>query len=115
MDNSDPSQLSDDQFLALGGSFPNVFDMGNLQTEEGPSPNQLVRRSQNNQLTTRGHPASNPQEYWYSNDSTNAADSAVPIDEDEEEIERRAEIAKRDSLSKRPAKQIPPFIQKLSR
>jgi len=71
--------------------------------------NQLVRRNQNQQLATRGRPGwpdanSNlqPQTTWEHFE-----------EEDERDLEQRALAAKRDAQAKR--KQIPPFVQKLSR
>jgi heat shock transcription factor len=65
---------------------------------------QLVRRNQNQQLASRrgqwdGFP-SPTQQQWETVD-------------DDEELEQKAAIAKKDAQSKR--KQIPPFVQKLSR
>lgn len=66
---------------------------------------QLVRRNPNQQLArARGawdpYNSSNPSGTWENTD-------------DDEELERKAMIAKKDAQSKR--KQIPPFVQKLSR
>jgi heat shock transcription factor len=65
---------------------------------------QLVRRNQNQQVASRrgqwdGFP-SPTQQQWETVD-------------DDEELEQKAAIAKKDAQSKR--KQIPPFVQKLSR
>jgi heat shock transcription factor len=65
---------------------------------------QLIRRNQNQQLASRrgqwdGFP-SPTQQQWETVD-------------DDEELDQKAAIAKKDAQSKR--KQIPPFVQKLSR
>jgi heat shock transcription factor len=68
---------------------------------------QLVRRNPNQQVATRG------QTPWdnYNQNPSGAWENAAM--EDNEELERKAAIAKKDAQAKR--KQIPPFVQKLSR
>jgi len=90
---------------------------GNVGGDAGESANppmagrssQLVRRNPNQQLTTRGRPGwpdpnnnLQPQTTWEHFE-----------EEDERDLEQRALAAKRDAQAKR--KQIPPFVQKLSR
>lgn len=83
---------------------------GSINPSMPPGSNQLVRRNPNQQLATRGRPAwpdpnggmQPSQTPWESVD-----------DEDERDLEQRALAAKRDAQAKR--KQIPPFVQKLSR
>jgi heat shock transcription factor, other eukaryote len=70
------------------------------------SSGQLVRRNQNQQLAARGSTpwdafASGQQGGW------------DHVEEEDEELEQKAMIAKREAQAKR--KQIPPFVQKLSR
>ena len=67
---------------------------------------QLVRRNPNQQLATRGQSAWDP----FGNPDPGGAWEAP---DDDEELERKAVIAKKEAQSKR--KQIPPFVQKLSR
>lgn len=65
----------------------------------------LVRRGRNQQLA----PASMPPDAWSGLGTT----SALSGDEDEQELDMKVQMAKRDAQGKR--KQIPPFVQKLSR
>lgn len=97
---------------------PNLYDYGNSAMgghnrvvsleglNDGTEMNsgQLIRRNQNQQLASRrgqwdGFP-SPTQQQWETVD-------------DDEELEQKAAIAKKDAQAKR--KQIPPFVQKLSR
>ena len=66
----------------------------------------LVRRTRNQQL---GPPGAN-QEQWNGYNTSTMHGSG---DEDEQELERKVALAKKDAQGKR--KQIPPFVQKLSR
>jgi len=67
---------------------------------------QLVRRNTNQQLAARGRNLWDP----YNNQPQPATWENT---DDDEELEKKAVIAKKDAQSKR--KQIPPFVQKLSR
>lgn len=97
---------------------PTLYDYGNSAmgghnrvvslegVDDGTDMNsgQLIRRNQNQQLASRrgqwdGYP-SPTQQQWETVD-------------DDEELEQKAAIAKKDAQTKR--KQIPPFVQKLSR
>lgn len=69
--------------------------------------NQLVRRPMNNQLIARG--AMQPQQQWMSPEQQAAPWNASSSEE--QELDRRATIAKREAQAKR--KQIPPFVLKL--
>lgn len=66
---------------------------------------QLVRRNQNQQLAARGRSP------WGYNEQNQP--NAWENTDDDEELERKAAIAKKDASAKR--KTIPPFVQKLSR
>lgn len=112
MANQYPDQPIYDANLYNAGLNDNVgTDTGaSLNQPIHPGSNQLVRRNPNQQLATRGRPAWQdsatglrpPQPSWEHGD-----------DEDEQELEQRAAAAKRVALANR--KQIPPFVQKLSR
>ena len=68
----------------------------------------LVRRSRNQQLA----PQNGQQEQW--NGQYNMADGRpAPYEENEQDLAEKVHLAKRDAQGKR--KQIPPFVQKLSR
>lgn len=92
---------------------PNLFasSLNNIQPSTygsnlaPPTPStDLVRRARNQQLAPQAG-----QEQWngYGN-MTGRGD-----EEDEQELERKVALAKKDAQGKR--KQIPPFVQKLSR
>lgn len=87
-------------------SLDNALGLGN----GGAPSNQLVRRHPSQQLVSRGNNGwqdiSNPmgqpgQGTWEA------------MEEGEEDLEQRALVAKKEAQTKR--KQIPPFVQKLSR
>lgn len=126
----DASAMSDDQFMAWGtgnqslGSPAQVFSptdplmldhqSTSLFSNPAQAPGQLVRRETNNQLTRQiNHYAPLDQDIW--NDVSNEVPEAIEFVEDDEELEKKAALAKKEAQSKRPPKQIPPFIQKLSR
>lgn len=67
--------------------------------------NQLIKRVQDQQLAQRGH------QNW--RDDAQSQGQVWEHPEDDRDLERKAASAKRDAMSKK--KQIPPFIQKLSR
>lgn len=131
----DASQLSDEAFLAWGNAMQNesmsAFDQSiggptevsalqtPVQNNQIMTPStQLVRRNPQQQLATRGRsftPGANG-DMWAPEVVDGSGTSWPPQDvQDVDELERRAAEAKREAQSKRPPKQIPPFIQKLSR
>ena len=75
------------------------------------SSNQLVRRNTNQQLAARSAPMGG--NLWQDQSTTGQVSEWPPAEENGEELERRALAAKKDAQAKR--KQIPPFVQKLSR
>ena len=87
----------------LNSAQPQTY--GSNYVQAAPST-ELVRRTRNQQLAVSQN---GQQEQW-----DGAAGVAAPAyDEDDLELDRRAEIAQSEGQAKR--KQIPPFIQKLSR
>lgn len=97
---------------ALNSAQPQTFST-NVAAPAPPNPsNQLVRRDTNQQLTTR-----TPQRVpWATFNQTLPSENRVwenMEEEDEQDIDTKAAIAKKDAQAKR--KQIPPFVQKLSR
>jgi heat shock transcription factor len=110
---TDPSVGADIQSF----NDPTLYDYGNgmgghnrvvsldaADEDADMNQGQLVRRNPNQQLAPRrgqwdGYP-SPTQQQWETMD-------------DEDELEQKVAIAKKDAQSKR--KQIPPFVQKLSR
>jgi heat shock transcription factor len=86
------------------GGHNRVVSLEGMDESPGVNSGQLIRRNQNQQLASRrgqwdGYP-SPTQQQWEAVD-------------DDEELEQKAAIAKKDAQTKR--KQIPPFVQKLSR
>ena len=122
----DPSNMTNDQFLSWGGAdspAPNDGYQPASTSSYGPDwlmsqnnqpaavSNQLVRRNQNNQLTTSAQPYDDMDEgQWLSQDGP--ANGAWYGDNGA--LTEKADKAKKEALTKRPPKQIPPFIQKLS-
>ncbi|KAK3053722.1 Heat shock transcription factor [Extremus antarcticus] len=84
----------------LNGGQPQTY-----QTNLPPAApsTELVRRTRNQQVAVQN----GQQEQW-----NGAAPTGSTEDEDEVELDRRADVAQKDGTAKR--KQIPPFIQKLS-
>ncbi|KAL9107457.1 MAG: hypothetical protein Q9227_007654 [Pyrenula ochraceoflavens] len=122
------SSLSNDQFLQWGqnmqdnrnsvsgdnSAYPaQSYEDGQVQ-QSGP----LTRRSMDQQLVNRSRGYNEPSGVQWVDQNRNAVQAnAVQANEpgysdDVQELERRAQIAKKEATTKR--KQIPPFIQKLS-
>lgn len=127
----DPSQLSNDQFMAWGTTAdaptyhinPTSFSAnqgvalgqeGNVQPTEASPSSQLVRRNLNRELTVLGgREVASGQDAWQ--DPVDGVVNTWEEFEDGDDLDAKAAVAKRDAQSRRPPKQIPPFIQKLSR
>lgn len=135
---TDFSSLSNDQFLSWGNnnnSVPSFADTGGIfggvagvsdppyQAPPDGTPSlqhsnsQLVRRNLNRELTVRGRNdlAGQQQDMWPTYGLDGSTGPVVNMVEDNDDLAERAAAAQRDAQSKRPPKQIPPFIQKLSR
>jgi heat shock transcription factor, other eukaryote len=133
-DYSAPTQLTNDQFLrwSQAGDNTNYADPYNMnsfvnnavssQQYQQPvqaSSTQLARRPMNRQMVPTAPRATfdNPNDPWGSFGDDNLLNPQNPNGMEEtdniELLEEKAMIAKRDAQSKR--KQIPPFVQKLSR
>lgn len=123
------SQLSNDQFLQWGQNPPaNVVNTSYVdpsayasstyaptQDLSGPTAstsNQLARRPPPNQLVSRNR-GYEQAPTTYTDNSAGAGAREGAWGESIEELYNRARAAKREAQSKR--KQIPPFVQKLSR
>jgi heat shock transcription factor, other eukaryote len=101
------------QFPNASGFDTGIYDAGlenSLELGNGGVPStQLVRRHPNQQLVSRGN---NWQDL--NNSSVQPGQGAwEAMDEGEDDLEQRALVAKKEAQAKR--KQIPPFVQKLSR
>lgn len=119
------SQLSNDQFLQWGQNapaapnpphpdvdpYPPVSYPGNI---EGLQPSNQLTRRPGNQLVTRGrlHDPNLPSMIDQGGVRSNGQGDTALV-ESEADLEQRALLAKKDAQAKR--KQIPPFVQKLSR
>ena len=112
--NFDFSNIPSEQTFSDPSAFDGNSFAYNLNNSQQPTYNsnlapvqstELVRRSRNQQLA----PQSAPQEQW--NGYGNV--SGQMDDEDEQDLDSRVQLAKKDTQGKR--KQIPPFVQKLSR
>ena len=136
-DSSNTSSLNDQQFLQWGQApiASNGLDYGDpnalfdpalynalanqsqASLNSQPSANQIARRPVAQQLVANSlKPYGDSSETGWMGYNDNGQPEVQPGEEwmnDEEEVERRAQIAKRDAQTKR--KQIPPFIQKLKR
>lgn len=124
------SQLSNDQFLQWGqnpatdagnpSSFadPSTYNPAAYATSQelsapgAASSNQIARRQAANQLVSRNRGYEQAPTVYQENNGQGGGESGA-WGESLEELYRRALAAKRDSQAKR--KQIPPFVQKLSR
>ncbi|KAI9671171.1 MAG: stress-responsive transcription factor hsf1 [Caeruleum heppii] len=121
---SNSPQLSSQQFLnwsqnqadtTSAYADPNLSSLPGLYGVTANAPMQVARRSNDHQLVHQGD-AQNAD--GHDGDWADLADG-LQLDphrdstyEDIDELERRAQVAKRDAVAKR--KQIPPFVQKLS-
>lgn len=125
----DVSQTANDQLLTWGGDPSFHLNSGTRNVPQYAAQNassnfsanpgatsQLVRRLNNAQMgdLQQHHAAVHSQLQRLDNNgqSPNLADES---DGDEGDLDARAQEAKRESQSRRPPRQIPPFIQKLSR
>jgi heat shock transcription factor len=128
-----PAQLSNDQFLQWGqpqnGNYPdpttfNTNIYGGEQVSQGPYPpsvpatsTQLARRPMNRSLvSTAPRSFDDMNDPWggFGGDPMDVQNSNGMEESDNIELlEEKAAVAKREAQAKR--KQIPPFVQKLSR
>jgi len=127
-----PAQLANDQFLRWSqtgdnASYSEPYNMNAFTTNSAavsqfPQPvqapsTQLTRRPMNRQMVQASRTAfDNPNDPWAPFGDDGILDQNVNDIEETDNIElleEKAVIAKRDAQSKR--KQIPPFVQKLSR
>ena len=94
----------------------NFYD-GSTQPNAAPvsGSNQVVRRPAGQQLVPRVSYGNAGNETWptIADEGINQGNEDVWMDNGGDDLEQKAMIAKRETLAKR--KQIPPFVQKLSR
>lgn len=107
------NDFGDAAFFDYGGNFGQqpsthnrVVSLDGLNDGSDMGAGQLVRRNTNQQLTAR---ARTPWDTFNGQAPANTWENT----DDDEELERKAAIAKKDASAKR--KTIPPFVQKLSR
>jgi len=79
------------------------------------SSTELVKRPRNQQLAPpqNGGQQSQQQEQWNGGNGYGSKMNGRTDEEDEQDLDRKVQLAKKDAQGKR--KQIPPFVQKLSR
>jgi heat shock transcription factor, other eukaryote len=117
------NSLSDDQFLQWGQAAPqpnpyqeaNAYAVNNNtlnSSSHQEASNQISRRPMNQMVARPRYDAVSAQQYPNNaNGEAEGSDSAWA--DDIQDLEAKAQVAKREAQSKR--KQIPPFVQKLSR
>jgi heat shock transcription factor len=90
------------------------YDISNPQPNQLPST-QLARRPHNRQLVPTVQPYDSTVDRWLGDELMQDPQQGSGMEESDniEVLEEKAALAKRDAQSKR--KQIPPFVQKLSR
>lgn len=116
---ADPNQYSLNSGINMGGFTGNNVSNPQFQPSIPATNTQLTRRPMNRQLVTAPRTAfDNVNDPWgpFGEDAMLDPQNAEGMMEENDSIERleeRAVVAKRDAQSKR--KQIPPFVQKLSR
>jgi heat shock transcription factor, other eukaryote len=107
---SDPSLYDSNMYTTnTNGSIPQVSG-ANLPTDSATYSGQLVKRNTNQQLAARGR---SPWETFNGDSGGGQQAGGWENTDDDEELEQKAMLARKDAQSKR--KQIPPFVQKLSR
>jgi len=116
----DTSQLSDDQFMQWGMANPGAFnDSFSAFNNQFTTPStQLIRRNTEQQVATanQGYNGTMLSGGGGGLDMQMDGVSDTPtFVESNEELEKRAAAAKKDAQSRSPPKNIPPFIQKLSK
>lgn len=121
-DHSLGPQLSNDEFLRWGQAAPQAqngyqdqsgygLPQQSYQSNNIPVSNQLARRPMNPILT---RPAVNGDQWGQDpNVTTNPTAMNAAWEDDVDDLEQKAQAAKRDASAKR--KQIPPFVLKLRR
>ena len=123
--------LTDDEFLRWGqagaGAVADPYGTGaglaqplldpSLQAPQQPvTSTQLTRRAGSQQLVTRGQRQLGDDDAWGDYPDALQLDTRAPAvgaEDDMDELLERAQVAKREAMARR--KQIPPFVQKLSR
>lgn len=93
----------------------NVYDSNNQQAGSPLiTSNQVARRAANQHLVSRGTYNSGGDDPWpiLSEDALQQSQDPTWLNPTDD-LEQKAQVARRDAQSKR--KQIPPFVQKLSR
>jgi heat shock transcription factor, other eukaryote len=91
------------------------YDLSGPPQSSQSQNTQLARRPLNQQLVPTGQRYDNTVDNWFADDPMNDPQQGSGMEENDniELLEEKAAVAKRDAQSKR--KQIPPFVQKLSR
>ena len=99
-----------------GNGIPQAqYDLSNTPQPNQMPSTQLARRPLNRQLVPTNQRYDNTVDTWFGDDPMQDPTQGNGMEESDniELLEEKAAVAKRDAQSKR--KQIPPFVQKLSR
>ena len=114
--NQQPSSVATSNYPDSTGSYGSNLYNSNAQTPTAPVPgaSQLARRALGQQLVPRVSYSNAANESWplVVDEGTQQANEDAWMN-NIDDLEQRAMIAKREMQAKR--KQIPPFVQKLSR
>lgn len=114
--NQQPSTGATPNYPDPTGNYGSNLYNGSAQTHAAsvPGANQLARRALGQQLVPRANYSNAPNESWplVADEGTQQANEDAWMN-NIDDLEQRAMIAKREMQAKR--KQIPPFVQKLSR
>ncbi|KAF2474217.1 uncharacterized protein BDR25DRAFT_311586 [Lindgomyces ingoldianus] len=100
-------QSTNSRIVPLDGL--NNGSSGSAVPNQDSYSSQLVRRNPNQQLAARGR---TPWDAFNGNSNPNQQGGWENVEDDDEELEQKALLARKDAQAKR--KQIPPFVQKLS-
>lgn len=118
---TDPSAATGGFDSSLYGSMnglpqpANPNGSGSVGFAQGAPSNQLVRRNANTQLAPRNHGglSAEPWDFGGTGAGMQTPGATWENSDDDEDLDQKALAAKKEAQAKR--KQIPPFVQKLSR
>lgn len=104
-----PPVYGSNNFSGVGGGA------GAGSAAPAPASTDLIRRPRGQHLAVPGSGGGQAQEQWNGGGAGGgfAGMNGQGDEEDEQDLDRKVQLAKRDAQGKR--KQIPPFVQKLSR
>lgn len=107
---SDPTFAPSNDYSYLQNTAQPAAYGNSLQVPAASPSTDLVRRAPSQQVVSQQQEQWNGQQAGYGGSNMNGRQAE---EEDEQDLDRKVQLAKRDAQGKR--KQIPPFVQKLSR